>query len=187
MSVIYDTPAAQVYEEVKERFLDRFSEEDPAMIQQTFRFRTQQDHESVEQYTTDMEALHLNSKLTLHSQLEFYIKGLRASLAKMVYLRQPKTIREAERMVKEVELSQEAMTSSSQSEALTTLLKDFKDMRQDIVTAAQTRNAVNVMSDGSYQPQPQQASCPMGMAFSWRGCSLQTIPPVGRRSPLFSE
>ena len=25
---------------------------------------------------------------------------------------------------------------------------------------------------------------PMGMAFSWRGCSLQTIPPVGRRSPL---
>ena len=24
----------------------------------------------------------------------------------------------------------------------------------------------------------------MGMAFSWRGCSLQTIPPVGRRSPL---
>ena len=25
---------------------------------------------------------------------------------------------------------------------------------------------------------------PMGMALSWRGCSLQTIPPVGRRSPL---
>ena len=25
---------------------------------------------------------------------------------------------------------------------------------------------------------------PMGMAFSWRGCSLPTIPPVGRRSPL---
>ena len=25
---------------------------------------------------------------------------------------------------------------------------------------------------------------PMGMAFSWRGCSLQTIPLVGRRSPL---
>ena len=25
---------------------------------------------------------------------------------------------------------------------------------------------------------------PMGIAFSWRGCSLQTIPPVGRRSPL---
>ena len=25
---------------------------------------------------------------------------------------------------------------------------------------------------------------PMGMAFSWRGCSLQTIPPVGRRSPV---
>ena len=24
---------------------------------------------------------------------------------------------------------------------------------------------------------------PMGMAFSWRGCSLPTIPPVGRRSP----
>ena len=24
----------------------------------------------------------------------------------------------------------------------------------------------------------------MRMAFSWRGCSLQTIPPVGRRSPL---
>ena len=24
---------------------------------------------------------------------------------------------------------------------------------------------------------------PMGMAFSWRGCSLLTIPPVGRRSP----
>ena len=23
----------------------------------------------------------------------------------------------------------------------------------------------------------------MGKAFSWRGCSLQTIPPVGRRSP----
>ena len=48
MSIIYDTPAAQVYEEVKERFLNRFCEEDPAMIQQTFRFRTQQDHESVE-------------------------------------------------------------------------------------------------------------------------------------------
>ena len=25
---------------------------------------------------------------------------------------------------------------------------------------------------------------PMGMAFSWWGCSLPTIPPVGRRSPL---
>ena len=158
MSIIYDTPAAQVYEEVKERFLNRFCEEDPAMIQQTFRFRTQQDHESVEQYTTDMEALLLNSKLTPDSRLEFYIKGLRASLAKMVYLRQPKTIREAERIAKEVELSQEAMTSSSQSEALATLLKDLKDMRQDIVTAAQTRNAVNVMSDGS--DQPQQASSP---------------------------
>ena len=24
----------------------------------------------------------------------------------------------------------------------------------------------------------------MGTAFSWWGCSLQTIPPVGRRSPL---
>ena len=76
----------------------------------------------------------------------------------MVYLRQPKTIREAEQIAKEVELSQEAMTSSSQSEALAMLLKDFKDMRQDVVTVAQTRNAVNVMSDGS--DQPQQASSP---------------------------
>ena len=37
-----------------------------------------------------------------------------------------------------------------------------------------------------YHPFPQISSFPgpMGMAFSWRGCSLQTIPPVGRRSPL---
>ena len=31
---------------------------------------------------------------------------------------------------------------------------------------------------------PSPMTGPMGMAFSWRGCSLQTIPPVGRRSPL---
>ena len=28
-----------------------------------------------------------------------------------------------------------------------------------------------------------QSNGPMGMAFLWRGCSLPTIPPVGRRSP----
>ena len=33
-------------------------------------------------------------------------------------------------------------------------------------------------------PLPPPTQGPMGMAFSWRGCSLQTIPPVGRRSPL---
>ena len=31
---------------------------------------------------------------------------------------------------------------------------------------------------------PYIASYIMGMAFSWRGCSLQIIPPVRRRSPL---
>ena len=33
-------------------------------------------------------------------------------------------------------------------------------------------------------PIPYFSIGPMGMAFSWRGCSLQTISPVGRRSPL---
>ena len=49
------------------------------------------------------------------------------------------------------------------------------DIRHCVIVSSQFQAYVKISA---------VAPCGLWMAFSWRGCSLETIPPVGRRSPL---
>lgn len=134
--------------QLKEAFIDRFTSMNHLKLESSYRFREQQENESVAQYTDSMEMLLDQSDLDTHAKVDYYIRGLKRCIALPVFSKKPKTLEEAEKYALETEMLK-ADTANNTSPA---------DLRQLKVEIESLCASVRSASLASFQQKPNQSS-----------------------------
>lgn len=136
--------------ELKEAFIERFTSMNHLKLESSYRFREQQESESVAQYTDAMELLLDQSDLDIHAKVDYYVRGLKRSIALPVFSKKPKSLEEAEKFALETEMLK-ADTAHHPSSA------DLRQLKAEIETLCANVKSANLASVQQNQAQsPKQ-------------------------------